>query len=78
MFFNIVVGKCTHKFIILSVPLHSRTERNDVVNYDVAYTWIEGHSLVKDTNRITLMTETWQTMQDDDGKSVVLMKYENN
>lgn len=67
--------------IIGSIAFQNREETSinyDVVNYDVAYTWIEGHSLVKDTNRITLMTETQQTMQDDDGKSVVLMKYENN
>lgn len=67
--------------IIGSIAFQNREETSinyDVVNYDVAYTWIEGHSLVKDTNRITLMTETWQTMQDDDGKSVVLMKSENN
>lgn len=67
--------------IIGSIAFQNREETSinyDVVNYDVAYTWIEGHSLVKDTNRITLMTETQQTMQDDDGKSVVLMKYENS
>lgn len=67
--------------IIGSIAFQNREETSinyDVVNYDVAYTWIEGHSLVKDTNRITLMTETQQTMQDDDGKSVVLMKSENN
>lgn len=67
--------------IIGSIAFQNREETSinyDVVNYDVAYTWIEGHSLVKDTNRITLMTETQQTMQDDDGKSVFLMKYENN
>lgn len=67
--------------IIGSIAFQNREETSinyDVVNYDVAYTWIEGHSLVKDTNRITLMTETQQTMQDDDGKSVVLMKYGNN
>lgn len=62
--------------IIGSIAFQNREETS--INYDVAYTWIEGHSLVKDTNRITLMTETQQTMQDDDGKSVVLMKYENN
>lgn len=61
--------------IIGSIAFQNREETS---NYDVAYTWIKGHSLVKDTNRITLMTETQQTMQDDDGKSVVLMKYENN
>lgn len=61
--------------IIGSIAFQNREET--AINYDVAYTWIEGHSLVKDTNRITLMTETQQTMQDDDGKSVVLMKYEN-
>lgn len=61
--------------IIGSIAFQNREETS--INYDVAYTWIEGHSLVKDTNRITLMTETQQTMQDDDGKSVVLMKYEN-
>lgn len=62
--------------IIGSIAFQNREETS--INYDVVYTWIEGHSLVKDTNRITLMTETQQTMQDDDGKSVVLMKYENN
>lgn len=62
--------------IIGSIAFQNREETS--INYDVDYTWIEGHSLVKDTNRITLMTETQQTMQDDDGKSVVLMKYENN
>lgn len=62
--------------IIGSIAFQNREETS--INYDVAYTWIGGHSLVKDTNRITLMTETQQTMQDDDGKSVVLMKYENN
>lgn len=62
--------------IIGSIAFQNREETS--INYDVAYTWIEGHSLVKDTNRITLMTETQQTMQDDDGKSVVLMKYENS
>lgn len=62
--------------IIGSIAFQNREETS--INYDVAYTWLEGHSLVKDTNRITLMTETQQTMQDDDGKSVVLMKYENN
>lgn len=63
-------------YIIGSIAFQNREETS--INYDVAYTWTEGHSLVKDTNRITLMTETQQTMQDDDGKSVVLMKYENN
>lgn len=62
--------------IIGSIAFQNREETS--INYDVTYTWIEGHSLVKDTNRITLMTETQQTMQDDDGKYVVLMKYENN
>lgn len=62
--------------IIGSIAFQNREETS--TNYDVAYTWVQGHSLVKDTNRITLMTETQQTMQDDDGKSVVLMKYENN
>lgn len=62
--------------IIGSIAFQNREETS--INYDVAYTWVQGHSLVKDTNRITLMTETQQTMQDDDGKSVVLMKYENN
>lgn len=62
--------------IIGFIAFQNREETS--INYDVVYTWIEGHSLVKDTNRITLMTETQQTMQDDDGKYVVLMKYENN
>lgn len=61
--------------IIGSIAFQNREETSI---YDVAYTWVQGHSLVKDTNRITLMTETQQTMQDDDGKSVVLMKSENN
>lgn len=46
-----------YKFIILLVLLYFRIERNDVVNYDVVYIWIEGYFLVKDINCIILMTE---------------------
>lgn len=42
--------------IIGSIAFQNREETS--INYDVAYTWVQGHSLVKDTNRITLMTET--------------------